>query len=95
MRLAPRSYKYVPLSLPFVNKITRYGDIWALIVLAVISLIFINPLRDIFFQADEWYLFGKVISVDSCGAICLIRPFSFHFVPLSWLIYFYAYKFFQ
>ncbi|MFZ5535464.1 MAG: hypothetical protein ACOY3M_04950 [Patescibacteria group bacterium] len=71
------------------------SDILLIGILILISLALFVPLKGLYFQADEWYLFGKVLSVRDCGLVCLIKPFSYHFVPLSWFTYYYVYKQFQ
>lgn len=56
---------------------------WQYLFIALVGFLLYLPSLGNYFQQDEWYVFGKIQSLGSCGIWCLLRPSGFHFIPLS------------
>lgn len=52
-------------------------------LISLVGIVLYFPILFHYFQADEWYFFGKILAAGECGVWCLIRPSGFHFIPFS------------
>ena len=78
-----------------IKKIHLKHDILIVVFLFIASAILYSTVLFLYFQADEWYFFGKVLAVSECGISCLMKPSGFHFIPFSSVFVYIYYKLFD